>query len=294
MEQLTGRRPDRDTAAYSGPISEGLGWTEGRLGLLAHLIGDGCVLHGQPVHYTSNDEANLDFVESAAAVEFGITPRRVAQKTWWHSYLPAPYKCTHGRHNPLHIWFRELGIENLRSYQKRIPDVLYSASDREVALFLRHLWATDGSIWNPSGKLNCPKAYYATASRQLADGVALLLGRLGIVARIRADPEAGYRPSYQVIIADGPSMRRFCSDVGVTDGGARQPARCWPLWRAEQLTPTSAPSPGSPLLEAVATSDVYWDRIVSIEALGPEPVYDATVKGTHNFIADGIFRPQQH
>lgn len=33
---------------------------------------------------------------------------------------------------------------------------------------------------------------------------------------------------------------------------------------------------------------MFWDRIVSIEQLGSQPVYDATVKGTHNFIADGI------
>ena len=93
------------------PISAGLGWTEHRIGLLAHLIGDGCVIKRQPVHYTSNDPANLDFVEAAAAAEFGITPRRVPQKTWWHSYLPAPAHCTHGQGNPIHDWFRELGIE---------------------------------------------------------------------------------------------------------------------------------------------------------------------------------------
>jgi len=34
--------------------------------------------------------------------------------------------------------------------------------------------------------------------------------------------------------------------------------------------------------------DVFWDRIVAIEPLGSQPVYDATVKGTHNFLADGI------
>ena len=45
----------------------------------------------------------------------------------------------------------------------------------------------------------------------------------------------------------------------------------------------------SSLLEAVATSDIYWDRIESIEPLGACPVFDATVKGTHNFIANGIF-----
>jgi replicative DNA helicase len=321
------------------PVSPGLGWTEGRLGLLAHLIGDGCVLRSQPVHYTSNDEANLDFVESAAAAEFDITPRRVRQKNWWHSYLPAPYRCTHGRYNPLHIWFRELGIEDLRSHQKRIPAILYSASDREIGVFLRHLWATDGCVWNPCGK-SAPKAYYASTSRQLADGVALLLGRLGIVARIRQVDKAGYKPSYHVIIADGPSLRTFCSDIGVhgrRGEAARQllatlqekavntnadtlPVEVWDLVKAERARAgmserefqaaigthycgsalyKSCPSRerllrcaaalNSPLLEVAATSDIYWDRIQSIEPLGPCPVYDATVKGTHNFIADGIF-----
>jgi replicative DNA helicase len=38
----------------------------------------------------------------------------------------------------------------------------------------------------------------------------------------------------------------------------------------------------------MASSDLYWDRVISVEPLGPQPVYDATVKGTHNFIADGL------
>src|SRR5262249_15976990 len=164
--------------------------------------------------YTSNDEANLDFVECAAASEFGITPRRVAQKSWWHTYLPAPYRCARGRHNPLHVWFRELGIENLRSPQKRIPEALYAPTAGEIAVFLRHLWATDGCIWNPTGK-SSPKAYYSSSSRELANGVAMLLARLGIVARIRTVTKAEYAPSYHVIVADGPGLRRFCRDVGV-------------------------------------------------------------------------------
>ncbi|MGN6792636.1 MAG: replicative DNA helicase [Streptosporangiaceae bacterium] len=321
------------------PLGAGLGWTEERLGLLAHLIGDGCVLRSQPVHYTSNDKANLDFVERAAASEFGIKSRRVAQKSLWHSYLPAPYRCTHGRYNPLHVWFRGLGIENLRSGEKRIPQVLYAASDKEIAIFLRHLWATDGCTWNPPGN-STPTAYYASSSRQLADGVALLLGRLGIVAQIRQVTKAGYDPSYHVIIADGPSLHRFCRDVGAhgrrgetakrllrvlqertaNPDADTVPIEVWNLVKAERLRaglserqfqaaigthfcgPTlykSCPTRerlhrcavalNSSALEAAATTDVFWDRIASIEPLGPRLVYDATVKGTHNFIADGIF-----
>ncbi len=41
-------------------------------------------------------------------------------------------------------------------------------------------------------------------------------------------------------------------------------------------------------LELVATNDVFWDEIASVQSLGEQPVYDATVIGTHNFVANGI------
>ena len=41
-------------------------------------------------------------------------------------------------------------------------------------------------------------------------------------------------------------------------------------------------------LDMVATNDVFWDEIASVESLGQQPVYDATVPGTHNFVANGI------
>ena len=41
-------------------------------------------------------------------------------------------------------------------------------------------------------------------------------------------------------------------------------------------------------LAALAESDVFWDEVVSIESLGEQPVFDATVLGTHNFIANGV------
>ena len=41
-------------------------------------------------------------------------------------------------------------------------------------------------------------------------------------------------------------------------------------------------------LAHLATSDVYWDEIVSVEPDGTEEVYDLTVEGLHNFVADDI------
>ncbi len=49
----------------------------------------------------------------------------------------------------------------------------------------------------------------------MADGDARLLARLGIVARIRQVEKAGYEPGYHVIVAGGPSLRAFCTQVEV-------------------------------------------------------------------------------
>jgi replicative DNA helicase len=45
---------------------------------------------------------------------------------------------------------------------------------------------------------------------------------------------------------------------------------------------------GSEKLVHLAESDIYWDEVVTIEPLGIEDVYDATVPGTHNFVAGDI------
>ncbi len=41
-------------------------------------------------------------------------------------------------------------------------------------------------------------------------------------------------------------------------------------------------------LTALAASEIYWDEIVSIELVGYKQVYDLTIPGTHNFVANDI------
>jgi len=52
-------------------------------------------------------------------------------------------------------------------------------------------------------------------------------------------------------------------------------ARLAPIVRSEELA-------------RLATSDVYWDVIESIEPDGEEEVYDLTVEGLHNFVAGDV------
>jgi replicative DNA helicase len=321
-------------------IGAGLGWSEQRIGLLAHLIGDGCVVRSQPVHYTSQDEANLAFVERAVSDEFGITARRVQQGNWQQLYLPSPWRCTHGRGNPLHVWLRELGIEDLCSYEKRIPDVLYQADDNEIRIFLRHLGATDDCVFVPTEKSSyesSPRVYYSTPSRELASGLTVLLTRLGIPSRqYRVTHTRSTRPGWHVAVAGSTGIRRFCEEIGVygqrgesavaslksTPVKANMSVDTLPVWglaKTERVPVAltehqfqaavgtnyrgSAPYKSCPSRQRLlrradpldsevprdaTTDNVFWDKVVSIEPMGQQPVYDATVKGTHNFIANGI------
>jgi replicative DNA helicase len=41
-------------------------------------------------------------------------------------------------------------------------------------------------------------------------------------------------------------------------------------------------------LQQLATSEVYWDEIISIEPVGYKQVYDLTIPNTHNFVANDI------
>jgi replicative DNA helicase len=87
------------------------------------------------------------------------------------------------------------------------------------------------------------------------------------------------------LLTDHHSMDR--SLAGVTAGGAAGATGTKQLAGREQLSRMAAALDDTDL-ELLATNDVLWDEVAAIEPLGVEDVFDATVLGTHNFIADGI------
>src|SRR5262249_5376736 len=148
-----------------------------------------------------------------AARHFGITPRRVQQGNWWHTYLPAPYRLTHGKRNPIVGWLARFGLDGKRSYEKFVPAPVFAFDDARLAVFLKHLWATDGCVLGKSGQL--VRIYYSSSSRRLADDVQALLLRFGIVGRIKTTRKGDYRPNYMVHIYGRDHQMRFLNRIGV-------------------------------------------------------------------------------
>lgn len=188
---------------------------------LAHLLGDGCLLPNQPYHYTSADEENIQTVGTAANQLFNIHPRLVKQKNWYHLYLPSPVHLTHKKFHPITEWYNRLGLKRVRSYEKIIPEKIFQRSKKNRALFLNHLWSTDGNISSKTLKGRKPSAniYYASSSKTLSQQVQNLLLSIGIQSTLRKqDYKKKYRPMYHVYIQGVPNQRKFLNEVGCNGG----------------------------------------------------------------------------
>jgi len=118
----------------------------------------------------------------------------------------------------VNAWLRDLGIFGQRSHEKRVPAEAFRLADRQIALLLRHLWATDGSIWDgtrASDGRSIRRVAYSTISPGLASDVAALLLRLGIVARINVSASRGeHRPTHHVLVSGADAQLRFLETVG--------------------------------------------------------------------------------
>jgi replicative DNA helicase len=181
--------------------------------LLAHLIGDGCILPRQPFHYTTNDEENIQIVANISQKLFGIKSRTVDHKSYKHLYLSSPYRLTKGKQHPITIWYKDkLGINLNRSYDKVLPDILFEQSNELIKIFLHHLWATDGNISISHNKKRDSKTvqvYYASTSKTLINQVQTLLLRFKINSTIRTIKKASYRNCYHLWIQSSNDLYTF-------------------------------------------------------------------------------------
>ncbi len=217
---------------------------------------------------------------------------------------------------------------------------MFSLTDQKIALLLKHLWATDGSIFSRAiGSRGSHVIHYSTNSPKLARDVAFLLQRLGIIARTRKTQKKDYKPGYLVCITGVSMQQKFLKNIGAFGPRAAQAAtlagrlkdvqensnvdtlpveifsyikkrmrstgitqRKMAAMRGTAYGGTShfkfSPSRhvvagyasllDDDYLRQQAENDLFWDKVVLIEEDGEEDVYDLSVPGYENWLADGI------
>jgi replicative DNA helicase len=314
------------------------GWSDDELTLLAHLLGSG-TLGTRGVTYTTSNLASKRVVEQAVHRLFSIDAAARRRGTSWLVRLPSPYRLTLGRHHPLRNWLEPLGLWGSRPHDRFIPEPVLGLPVTRVALFLRHLWSTTGSVTvDGAGPHAQVRVAFTTSSRRLAEGVRRALLRLDIRSHINSAPKHGARVRWTVQLVSTADHIRFLEVVGcherhpeMVSGGLKilvdqeadpaadvVPASGAAVRDALRRTiPAEGPSPvpswpprsdasprapgysrdglaalaeriGDQHLRLLAHSDVFWDEVVEVTPIGEMPTFDATVAGTHNFVANGV------
>lgn len=238
----------------------------------------------------------------------------------------AAYPVDRSKRNTVGDWLDGLGVLT-KPRKRRVPKALFHAPKAQIALFVSHLWSAAGSV-SVSKDGEHGRIRLEVPSRRLAEDVARLLLRFGISTaqrpratgwRLEVSGEDSQRRFLQEVGVHGryaaPARRLLelvrAREAAAPSGEAAVPAALRASMRAVMADEVgAAPSAGMPPrltspdardtlgalaavlddadLDLVAVNDVVWEPVVSVEADGVEEVYDATVLGGHNFIANGI------
>lgn len=141
--------------------------------LLGLLLGDGCFRHG--ITYTTIDEELVDYMK-LEVVKYGYLLKQISNSI--------SYRITNGKNggeaNTFTDLIKNLGLYDLKSHDKFIPEI-YKLSDANDRLeILCGLLDTDGTV-DTRGNIQ-----YSTTSNLLAQDVKFIVDSLGGLSKIRA------------------------------------------------------------------------------------------------------------
>jgi replicative DNA helicase len=311
-------------------------WPDHEVELLGHLVGDGSYLVHQPLRYTTASEENSQTVRKAAEI-FGCRVSYHEGRGAWHQLV---ISGNGNRWHPkgVNLWLRNLGIFGQRSHEKHLPEDVFRFSNRQIALLLRHLWATDGCFFARRNG-GSPRIYFSTCSERLARDIAALLLRFAIVARIGQVAQPKGKSVWTVEIRSSEQQRIFLDEIGAFGprieaaekvrlalqnvassrnvdtlpievfGKVKEAMQMQGISQRAMASMRGTAYGGSSHYQFAASrsvlgnyadhlkdsslrewakSDLFWDRLVCIEADGEEEVYDLTVPGPASWLADGI------
>ncbi len=253
--------------------------------LLARLLGDGSLVRNQPLRYPSIDEANLAVRSHEKFVPARFFSLPDQQLGLFLRHLWATDGCVWW--DP---WQGQARIYYASTSRRLVDDV--------AQLLLRFNVLTRVKETRKPGNRPCFQLHIngsesqlrflgsvgVSGNRSIAAGVCVEMLR-PVRGNVNLDtvPREVWTRIRKVLQERQMSHRQYAA-AGTHFCGStlRQHAPSRPkLARVASILDDAD-------LEMVATNDVFWDEIASVVSMGEQCVYDATVPGTSNFIANGI------
>ena len=163
-----------------------------------------------------------------------------------------------------------VGVHGVCPPDKFVPDFVFGLRQDRLRLFLNRMFTCDG-IAETSGRIR-----YRTASVRMARQVQHLLARFGVVSLLRGIERDGALEAVDLSITTKADVLRFIDDIGfLGDKAHRAEAVRAALYHVRMIEPP--PDRLGPIL---------FDRVFALEPIESAPVYDLSIEGTHNFVAN--------
>ncbi len=234
--------------------------------ILAYLIADGSLAQGSTPTFTKVDpEVRLDF--EAAIEAKGDECVEYANKK---GIIHVRIRGKRSSPNNVIAYLKEVGLNGLRSSEKFIPDFVFGLKKAKLRLFLNRLFSCDGSV-ETSGRVS-----YSSTSCRMVGQVQHLLSRFGIVSLIRERRMDGELYGAELTICSKANVLTYLDEIGFFGEKAV---------KAETVRSALFSIRGMET-QLDRLGPILFDRVLSIEPTVVETVYDLTVEGSHNFIAN--------
>src|SRR5277367_699204 len=215
---LSDLRPgDRIAVAREIPVFGKTPIPEWEATLFGLMISEGqCDTPGHSPTYTTADPAMVTLLESTMAAS-GLGEVTYKGR---YGYRLVNRKGRGGiaERNRAHDWLRNLKL-NVGAAGKFVPQIIFTAPEPSVRLFLQALFSGDGSIYHSDRSVFLE---YCSNSRRLIEDVHHLLLRFGIFSLIREKTTAIGTKASKVQITDKDQILRFAQRIGFSPGSLKQ------------------------------------------------------------------------
>lgn len=228
--------------------------------LLGYLITDGSYsrINRNDFHFTNTCWRYLLEFQKTYESKFNIRlPIKIHNKANCGKSKKDSYRIT-STNIEAKNWLIGLNIYGDKSSTKKIPEVVFQWSNREIAILLNRLFAGDG--WY-SGS-HCNEVGIGSESLLLLNQIKQLLSRFNIDSKIYQSNNTSIA---KLRIFGTDNFKRFTEQIGIFNKNIRHIPKTKGFFRGR-----------------------IKGHIKSIKPYGSRLVYDIEVEQHHNFIADGV------
>ena len=259
------------------PIFGSINMRECEVKLLAYFIAEGGLTQGKPV-FTNIDAEVLEDFQSSVRQFDSVLHVNIQSKDGRVMTMHVNGNHTGGQErNSMQIFLDKHELSFTNSYQKKVPDAIYTLPKHLLSLFLNRLFTGDGwfQIDDKHSGIYGNKVMraigYASNSETLVRDIQHLLLRFGVLSNVYHMGKG----NWELIVHRQRDIDIFIEEIGMFGKKAEKLVKKKDMWSK---------------IKKNRGNRVIYEEIRKIEHIpAPDYVYDLTVEETHNFMANDFF-----